>query len=235
MVANKAQTIRNFRKRKTGNLFVEDPIVLTQDAGSSDTESTDIVRAMAKRKKEAEEQRVIAQRITRSSNKSPSKKDRVKPKVASNLKPVKVHGPSTKGKEEEKVLIKEERIAELKKHKVLNGKVLDPEILTKLRMCTLFDSLTLQNWEHLFECPVPYLHEPEAREFYYNTDLFEDGGICTTVPRVEIALNEESLGIILGVLSTGIRSVEGCKPSPEYVQRATMYGEVKFVGSHRNF
>ncbi|KAG5630013.1 hypothetical protein H5410_001730 [Solanum commersonii] len=76
---------------------------------------------------------------------------------------------------------------------------------------------------------MPYLHEPEVREFYYKMELLDDGGIPTIVREVDITLSEESLGIILGVPSQGIRSVEGCKPSSEYAQRATKYGDLKFA------
>ncbi|KAG5572312.1 hypothetical protein H5410_062078 [Solanum commersonii] len=189
MVANKAQTIRNRRERKTDILPVENPIVLTQDARSSDTESEDIVRAVAKWQKEAEEQRVKAQRTTRSSNKSPAKRARVNTRAVSKPKPVKGPGPAAKGKDEDKVLTREEELQNSRS----------------------------RSWEHLFECAVPYLHEPEVREFYYNMDLLDDGGFRTTVWEVEITLSEESLGIILGVPFEGIWSVEGCKPSLEYV------------------
>ncbi|KAH0665067.1 hypothetical protein KY285_026273 [Solanum tuberosum] len=50
-----------------------------------------------------------------------------------------------------------------------------------------------------------------------------------------MSLSEESLGIILGVPSEGTRSVEGCKPSSEYVQRATKYGDMKCVGLLNKF
>ncbi|KAG5616006.1 hypothetical protein H5410_015830 [Solanum commersonii] len=76
-------------------------------------------------------------------------------------------------------------------------------------MSTLFDCVSLQCWENLFETPAPYLHETEVREFYYKMELLDDGGIRTTVKEVKIYLNEESLGIILGVLSEGIGSIKG--------------------------
>ncbi|KAG5579791.1 hypothetical protein H5410_050418 [Solanum commersonii] len=78
--------------------------------------------------------------ITRSNKKSPAKKPCVKMKVASTLEPV--MGP------------------ELERQKVLNGRVFDSEILTKPRMCSMFDYVVLQRWEHLFECPMPYVYEP---------------------------------------------------------------------------
>ncbi|KAG5611314.1 hypothetical protein H5410_022595 [Solanum commersonii] len=84
--------------------------------------------------------------------------------------------------------------------------------------------LSLQNWDHLFEPPTPYLHEPEVREFYYKMELLDDGGIKTTVKDVIIFLDEETLGIILGEPMKGIRSIEGCKPSSEFTKHATKRG-----------
>jgi len=66
---------------------------------------------------------------------------------------------------------REEHIAEMEKQKVLNGRVFDPEILTEFGMSTLFYFVSLQSWDHLFEAPAPYLHEPEVREFYYKIEL----------------------------------------------------------------
>ncbi|KAH0650082.1 hypothetical protein KY284_029994 [Solanum tuberosum] len=50
-----------------------------------------------------------------------------------------------------------------------------------------------------------------------------------------ISVNEESLGIILGVPSLWIRSIEGCKPSSDFVQRATKRGDIKHVGLPKQF
>ncbi|KAG5600149.1 hypothetical protein H5410_031519 [Solanum commersonii] len=58
-------------------------------------------------------------------------------------------------------------------------------------------------------------------------DLLEDGGIKTTVKRVETLLNEETLGIILGVPVEEIRSIEGCQPSSEFSTRATKRGDIQ--------
>ncbi|KAG5621722.1 hypothetical protein H5410_006940 [Solanum commersonii] len=67
-------------------------------------------------------------------------------------------------------------------------------------MSNLFYVVSIQGWNHLFEPPVPYLHEPEVREFFYKIELLESGGITTTVRNVEICPDEEILGIIIGVL-----------------------------------
>ncbi|KAG5582200.1 hypothetical protein H5410_052827 [Solanum commersonii] len=119
-------------------------------------------------------------------------------------------GFKLKGK---KKMMREERIAKMKHQKVLNGRVFDTDIVTKFGMTTLFDAVIIQEWSHLFEPPTPYLHEPEVREFFYKIKLLEDGGITTTVKDIDILLDEETLGIILGVLVKGVRTIEGCKPS----------------------
>ncbi|KAG5579792.1 hypothetical protein H5410_050419 [Solanum commersonii] len=154
MIANKAQTIRYHSERKVDNTPVVNPIVLSQDAGSSEIESKDIVRAVAKRQKEVEEQHEKVPRFTRANKKSPVKKASVQKKASSKPEPVMGPGLSTKRKEELKV-----------------------------------------------------------REFYYNMNLLEDGGIGKVVHVVEIISSEDVLGIILGVRYKGIQSVEGCKPS----------------------
>ncbi|KAK4737467.1 hypothetical protein R3W88_001164 [Solanum pinnatisectum] len=132
-------------------------------------------------------------------------------------------------------LTREKRIAELEKQKVLNGRVFDPEILIEHGMSTLFDVVSLQSSEHVFEAPAPYLHEPEVREFYYKMELLNDGGIKTTVCGVKISLNEESLGIIFGVPLLGIRSIKDFKPSSDFLQRATKRGDIKRVGLPKKF
>ncbi|KAH0644974.1 hypothetical protein KY284_032858 [Solanum tuberosum] len=51
----------------------------------------------------------------------------------------------------------------MEQQKVLNGRVFDPDILTQFGMGNLVYAVTIQSWNHLFEPPVPYLHEPEVR------------------------------------------------------------------------
>ncbi|KAG5576109.1 hypothetical protein H5410_056243 [Solanum commersonii] len=70
------------------------------------------------------------------------------------------------------------------------GECLIQKSSQKYGMSTIFDYVLLQSWEHLFEAPVPYLHEPEVRELYYKMELLDDGGIQTTVKGVKISLNE---------------------------------------------
>lgn len=58
MISIKVQTVHNQKTRKVGMLEhfpVVDHVVLSKEAGSSETESDDIVRAVSKRKKEEEE------------------------------------------------------------------------------------------------------------------------------------------------------------------------------------
>ncbi|KAG5579618.1 hypothetical protein H5410_050245, partial [Solanum commersonii] len=147
-----------------------------------------------------------------------------------NLKSLPTHLPIMWRREEKK-----ERKKGADKQKVLNGRVYDLDIITKFGMSNLFGVVSLQGWGHMFKPPTPYLHEPEVREFYYKMDLLEDGGIKTTVKGVEILLDEETLGIILGVPVEGIRLIEGCQPSSEFSTRATKRGDVKRAGLPKKF
>ena len=85
-------------------------------------------------------------RITRKKKKSPDKKACVKTKAASKPELILGPRPDIKRKEEEKILIREERIANLEKQNVLNGRMFDSKILTKHSMCSLFASAALQIW-----------------------------------------------------------------------------------------
>ncbi|KAG5621648.1 hypothetical protein H5410_006866 [Solanum commersonii] len=67
----------------------------------------------------------------------------------------------------------------MEQQRVLNGRTFDPNILTKIGMANLVDVVTIQGWNHLFESPVSYLHEPEVREFFYKMELLEGDGIKT--------------------------------------------------------
>ncbi|KAG5632170.1 hypothetical protein H5410_003887 [Solanum commersonii] len=127
-------------------------------------------------------------------------------------------------------MTREERITAMENQKVLNGRVFNPDILTKFGMLNLFYVVSIQGWNHLFEPPIPYLHEPEVREFFYKMELLESGGIPTTVRNVETCLDEEILGIILGIPVEGIQTIEGCKPSSDFTKLATKRGDVKNTG-----
>ncbi|KAH0686189.1 hypothetical protein KY289_016952 [Solanum tuberosum] len=123
----------------------------------------------------------------------------------------------------------------MEQQKVLNGRVFDPDIHTLFGMANLVDVVTIQGWNHLFEPPVPYLHEPEMHEFFCKMKLLEGGGIITIVRNVEIHLDEETLGIILGVPVVGVRTIEGCKPSGDFSKLATKRGDVKRAGLPKKF
>ncbi|KAG5619999.1 hypothetical protein H5410_005217 [Solanum commersonii] len=166
-----------------------------------------------------EEQRIKPKGDPKFGKKSPAKRSKGSTKVALKSKNVKGIGPIAQKPVEGKVMTREECVSELEKQKVINGRVFDTDIFTEHGMFTPYDSVSIQSWEHLFECPTLYLHEPELREFYYKMELLDDGGIQTTVREVKLSLSEESLGIILGVPSQGIRSIEWSKPSVDVVQK----------------
>ncbi|KAG5589877.1 hypothetical protein H5410_040391 [Solanum commersonii] len=95
--------------------------------------------------------------------------------------------------------------------------------------------LKIKAYKGTWSGPVPCLPESKVCEFYYKLELLDDGSIQTTVREVKISLNEESLGIILGVPFIGIKSIEGCKPSVNFSQKATKHGDIKCVGLPKTF
>ncbi|KAG5572748.1 hypothetical protein H5410_062514 [Solanum commersonii] len=103
-------------------------------------------------------------------------------------------------------MTREERITAMENQKVLNGRVFDPDILTKFGMSNIFYVVSIQG-----------------------------DGIATTVRNVETCLDEEILGIILGVHVEGIRTIEGCKPSSDFTKLATKRGDVKNAGLPKKF
>ncbi|KAG5581746.1 hypothetical protein H5410_052373 [Solanum commersonii] len=135
----------------------------------------------------------------------------------------------------DKEMTREERKTEMENQKVLNGRFFDPDIITEFGMSNLFDVICLQGWVLLFEPPVPYLHEPEVREFYYKMELLENGGNRTSFKNIKIFLDEETLGIILGVPVRGIRSIEGCKPSVSSQNRPQSMGTSSVQGCQISF
>ncbi|KAG5599697.1 hypothetical protein H5410_031067, partial [Solanum commersonii] len=205
LVENKVQTERNWRQRRDSHVPVEEPTSMPQHIRSSEIDSDDMVREVDKRKKEAKDERVKAKRAPKSVKKSPVKG------IMWFKRPL------------------------LNQNLVLNGREFDLEILTEDGMSTIYYYVSLQSLEHLFEAPEPYLHEPEVREFYYKMELLNDGSIHATVRGVTISFNEEIMGIIFGVPARGIRSIEGCKPSSDFVQRATKRGDIKRVGLSKKF
>ncbi|KAG5616619.1 hypothetical protein H5410_016443 [Solanum commersonii] len=117
------------------------------------------------------------------------------------------------GKEEKvksKVLQKATKKSPVKKEKVKKGTnvkssrakgpclsiqnlVADKKMTREYCTAEMKNQKMLNGWSHLFEPPTPYLHETEKM-----------GGIKTTVKGVEILLDEETLGNILGVPVEGI-------------------------------
>ncbi|KAH0738289.1 hypothetical protein KY290_036994 [Solanum tuberosum] len=194
---------RRARKRRKEGHLPEEPTSTPLPVGSSETESYDAAVYMEKRGKEVEVERVKSKVVQKSTKKSPLKK--VSKRATEQSKPIKIPGTRIQKPVEENQLTREARIGEMENQKVLNGRVFDPDILTEPGMSTLFDSVSLQSWDHLFEPLAPYFHEPKVREFYYKMELLDDGGIRTIVRDVKIHLDEETLGIILGVPVKGIR------------------------------
>ncbi|KAH0667682.1 hypothetical protein KY285_028888 [Solanum tuberosum] len=223
------------RKRRREDNEPGKPTSTPLPVGSSDTECDDVAAYMAKRRKEREDDRVKKNKIQKATKKSPVKKERVRNKVTGKSSPIKGPGTSVQNPVVDKEMTREDRIAQMENQKVLNNRVFDPDILTAFGMLNLFDIVSLQGWGHLFEPPAPYLHEPEVREFYYKMELLEDGGIRTTVKNVKILLDEETLGIILGVPMEGIRSIEGCHPSSGFSKQATNRGDIKRAGLPKKF
>lgn len=109
------------------------------------------------------------------------KSERVKRKVVAKSNLVKGPSSSVQTQGAEKQMTREEHIKAMEKQKVLNGRVFDLDFLTYFGMSDLINVFSLQNWGHLFEPPVPYLHEHQVRECYYKMELLEDGGIRTKV------------------------------------------------------
>ncbi|KAH0729591.1 hypothetical protein KY289_000779 [Solanum tuberosum] len=110
IAANEIQTKRNRNRRRDG-IMPEEPTSTPLHVGSSETESDDIFINVAKRRKEAEIERVKSKRGHKSMKKSLVKKESVSKKATVKPKPIKGPGPRVQKPVEEKVMIKEERIA----------------------------------------------------------------------------------------------------------------------------
>ncbi|KAG5604726.1 hypothetical protein H5410_026218 [Solanum commersonii] len=197
--------IERTRKRRREGLEPEQPSSIPLPIESSETEFEDVAKYVAKRRREAEVEMVKSQVNQKGGNKSPAK--RVK-----------------RGAGRENGAIKG-----------LEWKSFDPNILTKFGMVNLVDHVTIQGWNHRFETPVQYLHEPKVREFFYKIELLDGGEIKTIVRNVEICLDEEILGIILGMPVIGTRTIEGCKPTGDFSKCATKRGDVKLAGIPNKF
>ncbi|KAH0738544.1 hypothetical protein KY290_037249 [Solanum tuberosum] len=237
IAANKAHTERT-RKRKREGIKPAQPASMPMSIENSDTESEDAVKNVLRMRREGEEEKIISKGTKKGGRKSTAKigKEKIQRSLAQGKTGRKQRpGPTLKNQIKEKELTRKERIEKMEQQKVLNGRVFDPDINTRFGMGNLVDAVIIQGWNHLFAPPVPYLHEPEVREFFYKMELLEGGGITTTVRNVEIHLDEETLGIILGVPVVGVRTIEGCKPSTDFSKLATKRGDVKRAGLPKKF
>ncbi|KAH0665459.1 hypothetical protein KY290_027692 [Solanum tuberosum] len=214
IAASKAHTERS-RKRRREGLKPAQPASTHLFIVNSETESKEAVKYVAKRRGKAEEERIESKGSQKGGKKSPTKgvkvnkqKSRAKgEKGRKQLEEQTIKGPGPKVKNQiEEDLTRKERVKKMEQQKVLNGRVFDPDILTQVGMGNLVDVVTIQGWNHLFEPPVPYLHEPE-----------------------------KLWGIILGVPVLGVRTIEGCKPSGEFSKHSTKRGDVKRAGLPKKF
>lgn len=126
-------------------------------------------------------------------------------------------------------MTRDEWIEKMDHQKILNGRVFDTDILTKLGMETLFDVVFIQEWNHLFEPPAPYLHEPEVYDFCTEWNCRKMVEL-QPLSKIKIYLDEKILGIILVVPMVGIWTIEGCKPTREFMKLATKWGDIKRAG-----
>ncbi|KAH0701672.1 hypothetical protein KY285_015950 [Solanum tuberosum] len=129
LAANEVQTKRNRRQRRDGHMPADEPTSTPLYVGSSETESDDNVRAVTKRRKEAEVERAKAKMGSKSVKKLPVKKAKVTKKAHTKPNLVKGPSPSVQKPVEEYVLTRDERIAEMEREKVLNGRVFYLDIL----------------------------------------------------------------------------------------------------------
>lgn len=59
----------------------------------------------------------------------------------------------------------------LQDQKVLNGRVFEPTAKNRPHMRELVVVVEFQGWGHLFEWPIPFLHEWEVKEFFLNIEF----------------------------------------------------------------
>ncbi|KAK4725126.1 hypothetical protein R3W88_027905 [Solanum pinnatisectum] len=222
IAASRVQTERARKRRREGH-EPEKPTSTPLPIRSSDIKFDDAAAHMAKRRKKGEEERVKSKKLQKAAKKSHVKKGKVKKGTTVKSSRAKVPGPSVQNPVADKEMTKEERITEMEKQKVLNDNIFYPDIITEFGMSNLFAIVSFQGWGHLFE--------PQHIIFM----SMRMGGIKTTVKGVEILLDEETLGIILGVPVEGIRSIECCKPFSEFSTRSTKRGDVKHAGLPKKF
>jgi len=142
ITANLIQMDRIRKKRQEGQL-PEELISTLVFIGTSETESDYITAHVAKRRKEAEHERVKSKGSQKIAKKSPMKREKVRKQVAEKSKPVKGPGPNVQKQSEEKEMTREERITTMENQNVLNDRVFDPDILTKFGMPNLFDVVSI--------------------------------------------------------------------------------------------
>lgn len=65
-----------------------------------------------------------------------------------------------------------------------------------------------QDWIHMFKAPIPIVQEKEVKDFYYSIKFSKDGLSLATMVKVEIFLDELTLGEILHIPINVIRSVK---------------------------
>lgn len=87
----------------------------------------------------------------------------------------------------------------IKTQKVLSGRVVDPEFVGRPGMSDLVDAIEIQNWSHLFKCPVLVLHDKEIMEFYYNSRLSKGGSLDIVFNSQRVHLDEKILGTIMKI------------------------------------
>ncbi|KAG5605122.1 hypothetical protein H5410_026614 [Solanum commersonii] len=171
IAASKAHTERTRNRRREGlepDQLASTPLIIE----NSETESEDTAKYVAKRRREAEEKRIKSKGNQKEGKKSPVKGvkslaisvkvKKQKPLVKGEKKrkqseeqPVKGPGPRVKSQIEEKKLIREERVKKMEQQRVLNGRVFDPDILTRFGMANLVDVVTIRGWSYMFEPLVP--------------------------------------------------------------------------------
>ncbi|KAG5604560.1 hypothetical protein H5410_026052 [Solanum commersonii] len=145
---------------------------------NSEIESDAAAKYVAKRRREVEEERVKFKGDQKGGKKSLAKRVKVTKQT-----------PLVKGK----MQLKEQPV-----------KGPGPRVKNQIEEKELTREERIEKMEKQRVLNVPYLHEPEVREFFYKMELLEGGEIKTIIKNVDIHLDEETLGIILGVPVVGI-------------------------------
>ncbi|MCD7451908.1 hypothetical protein HAX54_013987 [Datura stramonium] len=106
-----------------------------------------------------------------------------------------------------------ERVANIRKQKVLGGRIFYPDIAGMQGMQELIEIVSYQGWEHLFPLPIPIMYEPEVPEFYASLSFTDDDEtVFAKVGGVELEFDSISLGKILDVHTAGeFTQLEECE------------------------